>query len=72
MPCAIHTDYHTAGWRTKVKGVPGMLPTIRKLETLNQEHIAFCNTGHNSAMGWFVAGRDEDQAGRQQRCPDSL
>lgn len=34
IPCAIHSDYVKAGWRTKLDGVPGMLPSVQKLETL--------------------------------------
>jgi thiosulfate/3-mercaptopyruvate sulfurtransferase len=29
----------------------------------DQGHIAFCNTGHNSAMGWFVASELLDNKG---------
>jgi thiosulfate/3-mercaptopyruvate sulfurtransferase len=34
VPCAVHTDYIEGGWRTKVDGVPGMLPPLPKLEAL--------------------------------------
>ncbi|MFZ0788146.1 MAG: sulfurtransferase [Chromatiaceae bacterium] len=34
IPCAVHSDYVKAGWRTKADGVPGMLPTIDQLERL--------------------------------------
>jgi thiosulfate/3-mercaptopyruvate sulfurtransferase len=59
VPCAIHTDYHTAGWRTKVEGVPGMLPTVAKLETLigglgidNATHVVITPRGNNAkSMG---------------------
>jgi thiosulfate/3-mercaptopyruvate sulfurtransferase len=59
VPCAIHTDYHTAGWRTKVEGVPGMLPTVGKLEILigdlgidNATHVVIAPRGNNAkSMG---------------------
>jgi thiosulfate/3-mercaptopyruvate sulfurtransferase len=34
IPCAIHSDYVNDGWRAKVGGVPGMLPSVEKLEGL--------------------------------------
>jgi thiosulfate/3-mercaptopyruvate sulfurtransferase len=34
VPCAIASDYIKDGWRAKVDGVPGMLPSVAKLEAL--------------------------------------
>jgi thiosulfate/3-mercaptopyruvate sulfurtransferase len=34
IPCAVHSDYTEGGWRTKVAGVPGMLPGVERLEAL--------------------------------------
>lgn len=34
VPCAIHSDYVKGGWRAKVDGVPGMLPSVQQLEAL--------------------------------------
>jgi thiosulfate/3-mercaptopyruvate sulfurtransferase len=34
IPCAIHSDYADGGWRAKVDGVPGMLPSVQQLEAL--------------------------------------
>lgn len=59
VPCAVHTDYHTAGWRTKMQGVPGMLSPVDKLEQLigglgidNDTHVVISPRGHNAkSMG---------------------
>lgn len=63
LPCAVHTDYHTAGWRTKMTGVPGMLPPVDKLESLigglgidNQTHVVISPRG-NSAKSMGAAAR---------------
>lgn len=34
VPCAIHSEYTKGGWRAKVDGVPGMLPSAQRLEVL--------------------------------------
>lgn len=34
IPCAVHSDYVKGGWRTKVDGVPGMVPGVEQLESL--------------------------------------
>jgi thiosulfate/3-mercaptopyruvate sulfurtransferase len=59
VPCAVHTDYHTAGWRTKMGGVPGMLPAVDKLEKLigglgidNETLVVISPRGNNAkSMG---------------------
>ncbi|MDZ7750643.1 MAG: rhodanese-like domain-containing protein [Gammaproteobacteria bacterium] len=63
VPCAVHTDYHTAGWRTKVDNVPGMLAPVDKLEALigalgidNDTHVVISPRG-NSAKSMGAATR---------------
>jgi thiosulfate/3-mercaptopyruvate sulfurtransferase len=63
LPCAVHTDYHTAGWRTKRKDTPGMLPPVEKLESLigklgidNDTHVVITPRG-NSAKPMGAATR---------------
>jgi thiosulfate/3-mercaptopyruvate sulfurtransferase len=55
VPCAIHTDYHKAGWRAKVNDTPGMMPTVEKLEALigslgidNDTHVVISPRGNNA------------------------
>lgn len=63
VPCAVHTDYHTAGWRTKVNNTPGMLPSVEKLEALigglgidSDTHVVISSRG-NSAKSTGAAAR---------------
>lgn len=59
VPCAVHTDYHTGGWRTKVQDTPGMLPPVEQLEALigklgidNDTHVVISPRGHSAkSMG---------------------
>ena len=51
IPCAVYADYF-AGWRSKVKGVPGMLSPVDKLEKLigklgidNETHVVIYHAG---------------------------
>jgi thiosulfate/3-mercaptopyruvate sulfurtransferase len=63
LPCAVHTDYHMAGWRAKVDGVPGMLPPADRLEALigglgidNATHVVIGPRG-GSAKSMGAAAR---------------
>ncbi len=54
-PCALHSDYVKAGWRAKVEGVPGMLPSVQALEALigglgidNDTRVVIAPLGENS------------------------
>jgi thiosulfate/3-mercaptopyruvate sulfurtransferase len=55
IPCAVHTDYVKAGWRTKQGTVPGMLPPIDALEGLigalgidGTTHVVVAPLGENA------------------------
>lgn len=55
VPCAIHSDYVKGGWRAKVNGVPGMLPSVQQLEALigglgidNNTRVVIAPLGANS------------------------
>ena len=55
IPGSIHSDYLKDGWRTKRKGVVGLLPTQKEFENLarklgisNNSHIVLIPAGENS------------------------
>ena len=55
VPGAVFADYETAGWRTTINGVPGMLPPISDVEKLigslgidNGKHVVIVPEGKNS------------------------
>jgi thiosulfate/3-mercaptopyruvate sulfurtransferase len=55
VPCAVYSNYKTAGWRVKEKGVPGMLPPVAKLNKLigglgidNAAHVVIYSGGGNA------------------------
>ena len=46
VPCAVHSDYYTGGWRATRDGVENMVPAVGRLETLigglgigNETHV---------------------------------
>ncbi len=52
IPGAVYSDYLSAGWRTKVDGVPGQLPPVADLERLigglgidNDAHVVIVSGG---------------------------
>jgi thiosulfate/3-mercaptopyruvate sulfurtransferase len=52
VPCAIHSDYVKGGWRAKVDGVTGMLPSVPQLAALigglgidNDTHVVIAPLG---------------------------
>lgn len=63
VPGAVFADYATAGWRTTVKGVPGMLPPIRDLEAL----IGSLGIGKGKHVVIVAAGRDATDFGAATR-----
>ncbi|HCA26474.1 MAG TPA: sulfurtransferase [Betaproteobacteria bacterium] len=55
IPCAVYSNYKTAGWRVKSHGVVGMLPPTPKLEKLigdlgvgNANHVVIYSAGTNA------------------------
>jgi 3-mercaptopyruvate sulfurtransferase SseA len=56
IPGAVHSDYIKAGWRAKIRGVPGMLPPTDRLERLigslgisNESHVVVVPAGVSAA-----------------------
>ena len=54
VPCAVYSNYKTAGWRIKENGVPGMLPPVAELNKLigglgidNAAHVVIYAGGTN-------------------------
>ncbi len=52
IPGAVYSDYLSAGWRTKMDGVPGQLPTVGSLEGL----IGNLGIGNDSHVVIIAAG----------------
>lgn len=55
VPGAVSAPYSTAGWRTEVQGVPGMLPPVEQVEALisglgvdNDDHVVLVPAGTDS------------------------
>lgn len=55
IPGAVSAPYSTAGWRTEVQGVPGMLPPLEKVEALigslgvdSDDHVVIVPNGTDS------------------------
>ncbi|MFL2551473.1 MAG: sulfurtransferase [Arenicellales bacterium] len=55
IPCAIYSDYSSAGWRAKVDNTPGQMSPVAKLEELigglgisNDNHVVIYSRGTNA------------------------
>lgn len=55
IPCAIYSDYSSAGWRAKVNNTPGQMSPVAKLEALvgglgvsNDNHVVIYSRGTNA------------------------
>lgn len=63
IPCAVYSNYVTDGWRAKVDGVPGQLPSVGKLEAL----IGSLGIGNDTHVVIYPAGKKAVDVGSATR-----
>ena len=54
IPCAVYSDYEKDGWRVEIKGVPGQIPPVKRMEKL----IGSLGIDNNSYVVIYSAGKD--------------
>ena len=54
IPCAVYSDYIKDNWRVEINGVPGQIPSVKKMETL----IGNLGIDNDSYVVIYTAGQD--------------